>query len=215
MARFHFIAVLVYATLAAEGRGDEAAVLKMIKDRGGTYEADREKPGEPVVSVKLPGRNVTRDDIRQLKVLTELRNLSFNACTKPWPTSSGKLTDESMKELAGMKNLRSLDLAGHTAITDAGLKELKSLEHLETLVLMDHAKITDAGLQPLYELKHLSNLTIRFTGVTLDGITGLKETKSLKFLRIGNNAGFTRKGYLGEIKEALPEVQIDEVSIRD
>ena len=91
------------------------------------------------------------------------------------------------------KNLRSLDLGGHTAITDAGLKELKSLEHLETLVLTDHAKITDAGLQPLYELKHLSNLTIRFTGVTLDGITGLKKTKSLKFLLIGNNAGLREK----------------------
>jgi hypothetical protein len=215
MTPFRSIAVLFCAALATEARGDEAVALKMIKERGGTYEVDREKPGEPVVSVSLPGRNVTSDDIRQLKALTELRNLSFNACTKPWPTSSGKLTDEGVKELAAMKNLRSLDLAGHTAITDTGLKELKALENLETLVLMDHAKITDAGLQPLYELKHLRNLTIRFTGVTLAGVTGLKETKSLKFLRIGNNAGFTRKSYLGEVKEALPEVQIDEVSIRD
>ena len=121
--------------------------------------------------------------------------------------------DAGLAHLKG-KSLAYLVLTG-TAITDAGLKELEALGNLETLVLMDHAKITDAGLKPLYELKHLRNLTIRFTGVTLSGITGLKESKSLKLLRIGNNRGFTGKAYIQEVKEALPEVQIDDVSIRD
>jgi hypothetical protein len=66
--------------------------------------------------------------------------LSFNA------EDSG-LTNASLKELAGFKELQLLDLR-NTPVTDAGLKELVSLKGLKTL-LYGGSKVTEAGLTEL------------------------------------------------------------------
>ena len=44
------------------------------------------------------------------------------------------MTDAGLKELAGLKNLQTLDLGG-TQVTDAGLKELAGLKSLQSLNL--------------------------------------------------------------------------------
>ena len=46
------------------------------------------------------------------------------------------MTDAGLKELAGLKNLQSLDLL-YTKVTDAGLKELAGLKSLQSLALFD------------------------------------------------------------------------------
>ncbi len=60
---------------------------------------------------------------------------------------AAKVTDEGLKELAGLENLQTLFLAG-TAITDAGLKELAKLKNLTTLVLRS-TKVTNNGVKEL------------------------------------------------------------------
>jgi len=55
-----------------------------------------------------------------------------------------KVTDAGLKELAGLKSLRALYLAG-TQVTDAGLKGLAGRKALQTIDLRG-TKVTDAGL---------------------------------------------------------------------
>ncbi len=62
-----------------------------------------------------------------------------------------KVTDAGLKELAGLKSLQALYLAG-TQVTDAGLKELAGLKSLQILDLRG-TKVTDAGLKELAGLR--------------------------------------------------------------
>ena len=57
------------------------------------------------------------------------------------------VTDAALKELADLKQLTWLSLAG-TRVTDAGLKELKDLKQLTRLNLAD-TKVTDDGVAEL------------------------------------------------------------------
>ncbi|HEV3080227.1 MAG TPA: hypothetical protein VGY66_10625 [Gemmataceae bacterium] len=57
------------------------------------------------------------------------------------------MTDAGLKELAGLKNLQTLELAG-TAVTDTGLKELAGLKSLQRLNLT-YTRVTDKGLKEL------------------------------------------------------------------
>ena len=64
-----------------------------------------------------------------------------------------KMTDAGLKELAGLKSLQALYLAG-TRVTDAGLKEVAGLKSLQTLDVR-RTKVTDAGLKELAGLNSL------------------------------------------------------------
>lgn len=210
MKRFPLLAVVMALPFTTQVQADEAAVVKMIKERGGTVEFDRTQSDQPVVSVSLPGGGVTDADLKDLTTLKKLKSLAFNAIvSKSPPRATGRITDAGLKELKELKNLQSLDLTGHVQITDAGLKELKALENLETLVLV-HNNITDEGLKELRELKNLSRLTLRFTSVTVTGISGLRNLKGLKTLVLGNNK--VKVDYFQDIKAALPDIEIIEMS---
>ena len=82
------------------------------------------------------------------------------------------LTDAGLKQLAGLKALKSLNLSG-TKVTDAGLKHLAGLKALQKLDLED-TKVTDAGLKHLAGLKALRRLHLEDTTVTNAGISKLK-----------------------------------------
>src|SRR5262245_9765778 len=72
-----------------------------------------------------------------LRKLAALRNL------QSLDLSNTGLTDPDLKELAGLRSLRSLNLR-YNRIGDIGLKELATLNNLEAVTL-DHTQITDAG----------------------------------------------------------------------
>src|SRR5262245_16413001 len=93
------------------------------------------------------------------------------------------VTDAALKELAGLKNLRRLDLS-FTQVTDAGLKELAGLTGLQTLNL-DGDRISDAGLKGLSELTGLQTLELNTTRVTNQGLKELARLKNLKTLDLG------------------------------
>ena len=75
-----------------------------------------------------------------------------------------EMTDEGLKELTGLKQLRVLKLH-RTKVTDAGLKVVAEFGHLEALFL-GATKVTDKGLNELTGLKGLKNLDLRFTEVS-------------------------------------------------
>ncbi len=91
-----------------------------------------------------------------------------------------KATDAALKEVAGLKRLNSLKLAG-TEVTDAGLKDLASLERLASLDLTD-TKVTDAGLRELAAIKNLTRLIITGTATTDSGVADLQ--KALPYCHI-------------------------------
>ena len=54
-----------------------------------------------------------------------------------------------MKELVGLKQLKTLNLAG-TQVTDAGVEQLRGLTKLRLLNLRD-TKVTDEGVEKLQQ----------------------------------------------------------------
>src|SRR5262249_40485910 len=74
------------------------------------------------------------------------------------------MSDEGLKELAGLKRLKILYLH-RTRVTDAGLKTVAGFAQLEQLYL-GATKVTDKGLKELSALKQLKVLDLRFTQVT-------------------------------------------------
>ncbi|TET22104.1 MAG: hypothetical protein E3J71_07280, partial [Candidatus Stahlbacteria bacterium] len=91
---------------------------------------------------------------------------------------SSEIDDADLKHLAGLTNLRVLDL-GATDITDAGLGHLSGLTNLRVLDLKD-TDITDAGLAHLKGLKNLRELYLGWTKITGAGLRHLKGLTNLR-----------------------------------
>ena len=84
-----------------------------------------------------------------------------------------KVTDDGLKDLEGLSNLRRLHLE-NTKVSDAGLAHLKGLSNLEYLNLYG-TQVTDAGLAELAGLKNLKSLYLWQTKVTPAGVERLKQ----------------------------------------
>jgi hypothetical protein len=91
-----------------------------------------------------------------------------------------QVTDAGMASLAGLKNLEVLDLL-NTHVGDAGLAHLEGLSKLEMLSL-DGTNVTDAGLPHLAGLSKLKWLYLSNTGVTDAGLAHLQNLKQLEWL---------------------------------
>lgn len=71
------------------------------------------------------------------------------------------LTDEGVRHLAGLSNLRHVDLSG-TGITDRGLAALRDLRKLEVLNLAG-TRVTDEGLTHLANCEALTDVDLGWT----------------------------------------------------
>jgi internalin A len=139
----------------------------------------------PDFIVKLGG-GVVRDENTPGKPITEVL------------LGTTAVTDDQLKELAGLKHLWNLDLVSTqvtdkglgyvrehknlrklhlygTPVTDAGLKEVAGFIHLEVLDL-SQTRVTDAGLKELLALKELKRLFINDTKVTPSGVASFRAT---------------------------------------
>lgn len=110
-----------------------------------------------------------------------------------------RLTDEGMKTIASLPNLRKLNLE-NTQITDKGVGLLLSLPQLHTLNLVG-TKITEQGLAQLSEMPGLKTLYIGQTAISdsavsliqkkrkdLTLIGGLNEQRVAAFLQAGKDS---------------------------
>ncbi|MCX5644776.1 MAG: M48 family metalloprotease [Phycisphaerae bacterium] len=89
-------------------------------------------------------------------------------------------TDSDVRHLAGLTDLRWLDLSG-TQVGDAGLADLKGLKALEFLYL-DDTQVTDLGLERLKGLTTLRRLDLSSTKTTDAGLENLKGLTGLRIL---------------------------------
>jgi Leucine-rich repeat (LRR) protein len=94
-----------------------------------------------------------------------------------------------VEDLAGLTNLRDLNLMRCAKLTDAAMDHVSLLSSLEKLNLAG-TQVTDAGLHKLEGLKQLKEITlsinasIYLTKVTDSGVAGLQAAiPGLKILR--------------------------------
>jgi internalin A len=90
------------------------------------------------------------------------------------------MKDAGVKELAGFKSLQTLGINGD--VTDAGLKdlaaglkELGGLKNLQKLDLQNNSQVTDAGLKELTGLTTLQTLWLYRTKVTAEGVAAFQK----------------------------------------
>jgi uncharacterized protein (TIGR02996 family) len=119
---------------------------------------------------------------------TRLARLSFQGA---WE-GGRSVTDEGVKALAGLTQLRRLDLADST-VTDAGLQTLATLTRLQSLNL-SRTGVTDEGLAVVVHLQRLRELWLTATAVTDAGLGALAGLRQLGTLALGFCVGITGTG---------------------
>lgn len=87
------------------------------------------------------------------------------------------LTNDSLPHLSQLSSLESLALSYCREVNDQGIQSgvLQKMKHLKHLGLRGLKQVTDASLPKLTQFGHLTQITIRETGITLDGVAKMKE----------------------------------------
>lgn len=149
--------------------------------------------------LELPHRDITDKGLihiaklKNLKFLwvgcgssSQLNNVALKHISKLQSLESlqiggAGISDDGMKELAKLTNLKQLHFPYADSITNDGLSHLKELKNLERLDLGHCKNITISGLSHLNTLKNLSRLQIDFgliqdgSGLDISGLTKLEE----------------------------------------
>ena len=139
--------------------------------------------------------------------------------------NSKALTDDGVRHLARMPQLRELDLS-QTGVTDRGLEVLRHLPNLESLSLV-FTRATDAGLEHLRSCRALERVNLMWTNTGDGGLRALAGMTRLSHFRSGNNvtdAGLTALHDLpvfsewrgGKVEMALlsPDVKPNQLTLR-
>lgn len=97
-----------------------------------------------------------------------------NACLR----ANGQATDDVLRDVASITDVRALDLSGSPGITDDGVMQLAGLARLEYLDLSGTA-VTDRALETLRQLPALRTLLLRGTRVSDAGMPALAPCSAL------------------------------------
>ncbi len=104
---------------------------------------------------------------------------------------SRHVTDEGLRHLARMPQLRRMDLTG-CSITDRGLEVLRHLPDLRAFHLYHHPGVTDAGTSHLAECHRLERVALMGTRTGDETLRALAGKPNLRFLQAGT--AFTEAG---------------------
>lgn len=158
----------VWLILASAGCGvrttpEQAEAISLVEGSGGSVKFADDRPGRPVIEVRLGGAAVIDGALARLACFPELETLAL---------FDSQVNDARAAELKPLKSLQTLYL-GRTQITDVGLEALGGMSKLQTLGLSD-TRVTDSGLALLKSLKALRSVNLRNTLVTDAGVRDLK-----------------------------------------
>ena len=95
----------------------------------------------------------------------------------------GQMTDEMLERISHLEHVVVLRLANSKALTDDGIRHLARMPQLRQLDL-SQTGVTDRGLEVLRHLPHLESLSLVFTRVTDNGIEHLRDCHSLQRLNL-------------------------------
>jgi internalin A len=150
--------------------------IAAIKKACGRVTIDENRPGKPVVGVRLTGFPVNDGVLSRLKGLTQLRSLELQCA---------QITDAGLESLKGLTQLQTLNLEW-THVTDAGLEHLKGLVQLRSLSL-NATQVTDAGLKCLEGMNRLQDLDLERVRVTDPGLQCLEGLRQLQQLNLAHS----------------------------
>jgi hypothetical protein len=123
------------------------------------------------------------------------------------------VTDDGMKSLAAMKNLKRLAIeGGRPGVGDEGFSHIKTISSLEQLEMMN-TRISDRSLAGLENLPNLQSLTLAHsthysTQFTTAAHQDLKALTKLKRLNV--TGGLASDNALKELRSLLPNCAINE-----
>lgn len=113
-------------------------------------------------------------------------------------------TDNDVQRLAGLKNLKKLDLS-LTYVSDRGIESLQKLPQLEDLNLASAEFITDAAISYLRANRSLRRLNLRGTDVTDTTLKYAAELTGLRQLDVSqtqiSDVGLDHLAALGELED--------------
>jgi hypothetical protein len=139
----------------------------------------------------LWGLALTDDNLQRLAGLTQLQalslagaNLSDRGIDRPGQPEAIRTGLRDLSKLAGLINLRLLDLSG-TPVSGDALRALASLPNLRELRLGLAPNIHDADIPNLVALKQLRILYIAGTGITAAGVARLRQSGQIEKLDAG------------------------------
>lgn len=130
-----------------------------------------------LVGLSKNSRSLADDQtLEQISCLTSLETLELG-----W---SEKITDEGLRHLRGLKNLKTLYLY-RTRLRGPGLKYIAELPHLQTLVLVD-SHIDDSAMIFFKHMQELSTLHLGNTQITDASLPEIAKSRSIKLLTLDN-----------------------------
>ncbi|MBC8088688.1 MAG: hypothetical protein H7Z40_15600, partial [Phycisphaerae bacterium] len=117
---------------------------------------------------------------------------SWNALLAALPAATGidahgGMTDALLEDVAKFKNLTMLRCGGSQAVTDEGIRHLAHMPNLRHLDLSGTA-ITDRGLSVLRELKALEHVSLSWTRASDAGVAHLSLHDRLQHVNISGTA---------------------------
>ncbi len=126
-------------------------------------------------------------------------------------SGSKHLTDAGIKTLAGMSQLRDLDIGG-TQVTDAGIAAIAGLPHLEQLG-GDGTRITDASGRLLAQCPRLAQVNLLWTHTGDGFIAGFANHAALRHLATGEmvtDAGLAQLAHIPRYRNWTPDQMLPE-----
>ncbi len=127
--------------------------------------------------VSFSKRNATRENLDLLAALPHLETVRL------YETD---VTDEDVRRLHPLKQLKSLDLGFCQRLTDDAVLDIVRHQELQFLNLGFCRRITDDGFSQLARLQNLTSLNLSVTSITDSGLAHLTKIQSLTSLDIDN-----------------------------
>jgi hypothetical protein len=230
--RGSLLSLVVMACTSGSVAADDAEIASLLKARG--VEVTESKG--VITALNVPdGSKLTDDEFRQLTQLSHLKMVSLSnglndqrlaqltalAGLEYLQTNLAQVSDEGIKPLAQLKNLKTLKFFHPgKSFTGAGLVHLVGLPELRSLTVAGSLAFNDEGLAAVARLTRLTEFRTWHAGGTDEGVKKLKALKNLKSLYLGQR--LTDKppacptdetiGILAEMK-SLESLQIDEARL--
>lgn len=133
----------------------------------------------------VDGTRISDDGLAHLTVLTNLRELTLS--------QRSQITDAGMAHLAKMSRLQSLGL-DWCRLTDEGVRQIKGLSDLRSLRVVSAiphtsalSRITDKSCESIKDLSRLESLTIMNGDLSSSGLAHLAGLTNLTLLNLGAN----------------------------
>jgi len=226
------VALLVFSLGSYSASADDAEIGKLLRSKGAEI---TESKGVVTAITIQDGSKLTDDDFRKITRLTHLRSISLSnglndarlseltvlVNLEYLQTNLAQITDDGVKSLARLKNLRNLKFFHPgKSFSGAGLVHLAEMPNLERLTVAGSLAFNDEGMAAVAKLTKLKEFRTWHAGPTNEGVKKLKELKNLKSLYLGQRLTYKPPAcptdetiaILVELK-SLESLQLDEARL--